>query len=312
LRTKFIVNPMANKGGCGKRWPHIRTELEKSIGRIGDDMIALTRAPNHATLLAADAVGAGCRCLVAVGGDGTFNEVLNGVIMHDRPLTPDLILAQVPAGTSNELSRAFAQHSPMQAGEAIACGQTRMVDVFRADARGYAGDPITRYGCILAIAGAPATISWRAQRAPLLKRLGPMSYVFMTAVTALTYAPCHYRVEIDAEAERSAPMWGLLLCSFAGGGKQLLLAPGADRGDGKLDLVMLGDLGRWEILTGVVPRLSDGSYLQRAKIARRQATRVTISSDRQVRADVDGESIGCLPMSIALLPFRVRVAARCP
>jgi diacylglycerol kinase (ATP) len=312
VTTKIIVNPMANKGTCGKRWPQIRAELEKSIGHLSDEAIALTRAPNHATHLASQAVGAGCRCLVAVGGDGTFSEVLNGVIVDDRPLAPDLVLAQVPAGTSNELSRAFGQHSPGLAGEAIRCGQTRAVDVFRVDAKGNSGDPVHRYGCLLAIAGAPATIAWRAQRAPLLKRLGPISYVIMTAVTALSYRPRHCRVQIDDAAEHNARMWGLLLCSFEGAGERLLLAPGADPADGKLDLVMLGDLGRWEILTRVVPGLGDGSYLTRAKISRRQAIRVRIASNRQVRADVDGESIGRLPMSVTLLPFRMHLAAGRP
>ena len=312
MRTKIIVNPMANKGACGKRWPHIRAELEKSIGRLSDEAIALTRARNHAAQLASQAVGAGCRRLVAVGGDGTFSEVLNGVIVDDRPLAPDLVLAQVPAGTSNELSRAFAQHSPGLAGEAIRNGQTRAVDVFRVEAKGYAGDPVHRYGCLLAIAGAPATISWRAQRAPLLKRLGPISYVIMTAITTLSYRPRSCHVRIDDEAEHNQRMWGLLLCSFEGAGERLRLAPGADPADGKLDLVMLGDVGRWEILTRVVPRLGDGSYLAATKISRRQVIRVTISSDRHVRADVDGESIGYLPMSVTLLPFRMRVAAQRP
>src|SRR5215813_7535952 len=70
VRTKIIVNPMANKGACGKRWPHIRAELEKSIGRLSDEAIALTRARNHAAQLASQAVGAGCRRLVAVGATG--------------------------------------------------------------------------------------------------------------------------------------------------------------------------------------------------------------------------------------------------
>jgi len=134
----------------------------------------------------------------------------------------------------------------------------------------------------------------------------------MTAITSLTYSPCRYRIQIDDEAEQSLPSWGLMLCSFDGAGEGLMLAPGADPSDGKLDLIMLGNLGRWESLTRVVPRLGDGTYLAQPKISRRHATRVTIGSDRQVRADVDGESIGQLPLSIALLPFRVNVAVNCP
>ena len=86
----------------------------------------------------------------------------------------------------------------------------------------------------------------------------------------------------------------------------------ADPCDGKLDLVMLGNLGRWESLTRVVPKLGDGSYLSQPKISRRHATRITIGSDRQVRADVDGESIGQLPLSITLLPFRMNLAVNRP
>jgi YegS/Rv2252/BmrU family lipid kinase len=312
VRTKFIVNPMANKGSCGERWPQIRAELEETLGPLAADDVVLTRGRNHATALASEAVATGYRRLVAIGGDGTFSEVLNGVIADDRPVVPDLVLAQVPGGTSNELSRSFGQRSIADASRAVASGQTRTIDIFRADAKGYSGTCVTRYGFLLAITGAPATISWRAQRVPLLKRLGPVSYVIMTAVTSLTYGPRLYRLQIDDEAEQSVPSWGLLLCSFEGAGEGLMLAPGADPGDGKLDLVVLGNLGRWESLTRVVPKLGDGTYIAHAKISRRHATRVTIASDRQVRADVDGESIGQLPMTVALLPSRIRVAANRP
>src|SRR5437762_2760354 len=215
---------MANKGGCGKRWPQIRAELEKHLGPIDDDDIAITRARNHATKLAQEAVDAGCRRLISVGGDA-------------------------------------------------------------------------------------ATISWRAQRVPLLKRLGPISYVLMTAFTSLTYSPRAYRIRIDDEAEQNLPMWSLMLCSFDGAGEGLMLAPGADPGDRKLDLIMVGEMGRWESLTKIVPNLGDGSYLAHPKVSRRHATRITIDSDLMVRADVDGESIGQLPMSVTVLPFHLKVAA---
>ena len=304
----IIVNPMANKGNCGKRWPQIRAELERHLGPVPGDDIAMTHAPNHATVLAREAVGAGYDRLVSVGGDGTFSEMLNGVISDDQPIAPGLVLAQLPGGTSNELSRSFGQLSFAEASQAIATGLTREIDVFRAEARGYAGNQVTRYGFVLAIVGAAATISWRAQRVPLLKRLGPVSYVLMTAFTSLTYSPRLYRIRIDDEAEQSLPMWSVLLCSFDGAGEGLMLAPGADPADGKLDLITVGDMGRWESLTKIVPNLGDGSYLAHPKVSRRHATRVTIDSDQMVRADIDGESIGQLPMSVTLLPFRLKVA----
>lgn len=312
MKTKIIVNPMANKGSCGKGWPQIRASLESQLGPLAADDIAMTGAPNHATSLAQEAVGDGYRRLVSVGGDGTFNEILNGVIADDRLIAPGLVMAQMPGGTSNELCRCFGQNSPADAANAIASGLTREIDVFRADARGYTEDRVMRYGFALAIVGAAATISWRAQRVPLLKRLGPVSYVIMTAITSLTYSPCQYRVKIDDEAEQSLRMWTVMLCSFDGAGEGLMLAPGADPADGKLDVIMAGDLGRWESLTQIVPKLGDGSYIAHPKVSRRHARRITIDSDRMTRADVDGESIGQLPISVALLPFRLTVAANRP
>jgi diacylglycerol kinase family enzyme len=128
MRTKFIVNPMANKGTCGKRWSRIRAELERALGAIAPDDVALTQARNHATALARDAVGAGYRRIVAVGGDGTLSEVVNGVIADDRPIAPDLVLAQVPGGTSNELSRSFDQRS---LGEAVHASSLAMGSCWR-------------------------------------------------------------------------------------------------------------------------------------------------------------------------------------
>ena len=137
MKTKIIVNPMANKGNCGKRWPRIRAELENGLGPLADDDIVMTQAPNHASVLAREAVGAGYRRLLLVGGDGTFSEILNGVISDDRPIAPDLVLAQLPGGTSNELSRSFGQFPLEAACKAIASGLTREIDVFRAEAKGY-------------------------------------------------------------------------------------------------------------------------------------------------------------------------------
>ena len=155
MKTRIIVNPMANKGNCGKRWPQILAELEKHLGPVSSVDVAMTRAPSHATALAREAISTGYQRLISVGGDGTFSEMMNGVIADDRPLAPDLVLAQVPGGTSNELCRSFGQLSLGEACKAIAMGHTRNVDVFRADARGYGGGQVTRYGFVLAIIGPP-------------------------------------------------------------------------------------------------------------------------------------------------------------
>ena len=93
-----------------------------------------------------------------------------------------------------------------------------------------------------------------------------------------------------------------------GQGRDCGLAPGADPADGQLDVITVGDVGRWEALTQIALKLADGSYLSNPKTMRRKASRVAIDSDDFVLADVDGENLGKLPMRIEMLPFRVSVA----
>src|SRR5436190_17022521 len=104
-KVAVIVNPAAHKGGAGKRWRAIEGELTR---RLGSFTPQFTTAPGHATALARQALSAGARRIVAVGGDGTANEVLNGLLDGSgRLVGPDAVLCPIPAGTANELCRAL-------------------------------------------------------------------------------------------------------------------------------------------------------------------------------------------------------------
>lgn len=308
MKARVIVNPQANKGNCWRRWPEIKAELEKNTGPLSATDVVMTGARNHASELARQAVASGCDRIISVGGDGTLNEVLNGLIIDNRPIAPDIVLAQVPGGTSNELSRSFGHLPLADACRAAVSSRLRPMDVFRVEAKAHSGQAAARYGFVLAIAGAAATISWRAQRAPLLKRLGPLSYVIMTVITTFSYTPRPYRIAFDDEAATTHKLWSVMACSFDGAGEGLALAPGADSADGHFDVITVGDVGRWEALTQIALKLADGSYLDNPKTMRRKASRLAIDADHFVLADVDGENLGKLPMRVEMLPFRVNVA----
>src|SRR6476620_788607 len=139
MRARVIVNPQSNKGNCARRCPQIRAELEKSMGPLSPADVVMTRSRNHATELAREAVADGCDRIISVGGDGTLNEVLNGLIVGDSPIAPDIVLAQVPGGTSNELSRSFGQLPLADACRAAASPRLRPIDVFRVEARAHSG-----------------------------------------------------------------------------------------------------------------------------------------------------------------------------
>src|ERR1700751_1053412 len=130
-----IVNPAANKGGAASRWAQIRSEL---TARLGGFQPCFTQAPGPATELARSALAKGARRIVAVGGDGTVNETLNGLLDPAGRLTvPDTVLCPIPAGTANELCRALGHLAhPLHAYEAAAGSGARSIDLLRVRCQG--------------------------------------------------------------------------------------------------------------------------------------------------------------------------------
>ena len=105
MRTRVFVNPAARKDGTARRWPEIRSRLEARLGPLD---AVFSEQPGQMTALARQAVSDGVRRFVAIGGDGTVNETLNGMLDGDgQLLAPDSVLCPIPAGTANELSRAL-------------------------------------------------------------------------------------------------------------------------------------------------------------------------------------------------------------
>src|SRR5260370_6013182 len=129
-KIAVIVNPAAHKGGAGKRWPAIQAEL---VGGVGAWEALITKAPGHATHLARAALAEGARRFVAVGGDGTVNETLNGLLEPSGRLSaPDAVLCPVPAGPANELFRPLGHlDHPARAFDPAARGRPRAIHLLR-------------------------------------------------------------------------------------------------------------------------------------------------------------------------------------
>ena len=309
LKTKVIFNPAANKGRCGKTWPAIKERLEAVLGPLD---VAATTARGAGTALARDAFASGCRRFVSVGGDGTLNEIVNGLVFDDRLLDPQIVFAQIPAGTSNATAQAMGHGglgaSADAAFAALAGDAARPMDLYRADSHAADGSSLYRYGFLVATLGAPATIGLRAGAMPLLKRLGPLAYVLTALATALTYRPREVLMRIDGHAVRKDLMWGAMICSIEGAGEGIVLAPGALVDDGQLDLVAMGNLTRREALTEIIPKLADGSYSRHAKVVRSLLKDIHIETQEPIPVDVDGEFVGFSPLRVRVVPEKLRMA----
>jgi len=131
-RTTVIVNPKSAAGRTGRVWTRIRPILKTALGAID---VFETIAPGHGIELAADALRSGCRRFVAVGGDGTLNEVVNG-LFADGPPDPDVTLGLIPLGTGSDFRRTVELPlDPEAAVQVIQKFRTEPIDVMRVDFR---------------------------------------------------------------------------------------------------------------------------------------------------------------------------------
>ena len=308
-KAAVIVNPAAHKGGAATRWPAIEAELAR---RLGSFVPHFTEAPGHATDLARAAVARGARRIVAVGGDGTVNEALNGLLDASGRLTaPDTVLCPVPAGTANELCRALGHlEHPARAYDAAAGTGTRPVDLLRVRCVDLAGRPVDRFGYLIVSLGAAATISHRTSRSRWLKKLGEVAYLLMTPVVTLGYRHRDIAITIDGRASGTRRLFTALVANTENGGGGMKLMPGAKFDDGVLDLIEMGDISRLGVLLGVMPKLYSGAHIGHPKVRVSQGASFRFESEVETLVDLDGETVGRLPLEVSVLPraFSVGVA----
>ncbi|MGQ0582397.1 MAG: diacylglycerol/lipid kinase family protein [Reyranella sp.] len=303
-----IVNRAANKGGAGRRWPAINAQLKTHLGLFQP---LFTEAPGHAAALARDALSRGARRVVVVGGDGTANEVLNGLLdSSGRLIAPDAVLCPVPAGTANELCRALGHlEDPLRAYAAAAGRGSRSVDLLRVRCVDLAGHRVERFGYLIVSLGAAATISYRTSRSAWLKRLGEIAYLLMTPVVTLGYRHRDIAIAIDGGAPQTRRLFTAMVANTENGGGGMRLMPGAKFDDGILDLIEMGDISRLGVLLDVMPKLYSGAHVGHPKVRVSQGTSFRFESEVETLVDLDGETVGRLPLDVSVLPRAFLVGA---
>jgi diacylglycerol kinase (ATP) len=300
--TVAVVNPASCGGRTGKAWP----ELRRALAAAGVEVVErLTSAPREATELTRAALAGGCERVVAVGGDGTLNEVVNGFFAVDgSPIAPAAALGLMPSGTGGDFRRTAGIPVGAAAAAVLAAGSTRPIDAGRLTLDGTA----PRHFVNIADCGIGGDVVARVNRSS--KRAGgTATFLYHSLASLLSYRPRAARVEIDGTVEEGRYQNVVVANGrYFGGG--MCVAPGAYLGDGLFDVVLFGDLPRLRSLTGI-RRIYAGTHIGRPgiRMIRARRVRVTPLEDPPLGFEMEGEEVGPAPATLEVLPGAMRLCA---
>jgi diacylglycerol kinase (ATP) len=299
--TVFVVNPASGNGAAGRRWPEVR-ERAAERGLQGD--ARLTSAPGHAAELAERAVGDGAGLIVVVGGDGTLNEVVNGLLRTSRR---DVELALVPSGTGDDFARSFRIPGDVGGALAIAGGASvRTLDLGRARFVGHDGAEAERYFANFAGAGISGAIARRG--AETSRRLGArLAYFWATVAVFSRWKIVEMTVQADDERRRGR-MNEVFIANggYAAGGMRV--APEADTGDGLLETVLIGDFSKPEFVI-TFPKIYRGTHVAHRKVEVLRARQIAVEAAVPLPLVLDGEQPGTTPARFEIVPGALRLRA---
>jgi len=294
-RAKIIINPVASGGKVGQQWPQISEVLRQ--GGLQFDA-ELTQAPLHAIEIARRALDQGFRHFVAVGGDGTVHEVVNGLVVEGH-IPPDVTLSIIPGGTGSDTIRVMGiSRDPLQACRTALGHQTRTVDIGVMECL-REGKPITRYFVNVAGLGFDGEVCVRVNRSS--KRIGgTLPYLTSLVLTLFAYSNKDVQLTVDGQPSQGR-FNSVVICNgqYFGGG--MWVGPKAAPDDGLFDVVLLGDLNKLEFLLNV-PRVYKGTHLTHPKVKSMQAREVHVQAAQPMFIQAEGELVGEAPATFRIIP----------
>jgi YegS/Rv2252/BmrU family lipid kinase len=305
LHTKVIVNPEAGSCSVRRDWPHISRRLQKA-GLSFD--YEFTEGTGQAIEIASRAINSGYNYLIAVGGDGTVNEVANGILRSNNSL--NVILGIVSAGTAHALSFSLNVANDCKDINAYSFlyGQRRaLIDVGVVQCWNR-GKLIERFFLNEASTGFSADIVDAWESLPI--RFGKNVNLALRTVVGYTSLATHrnknVRLSVGNEVE-SIPICTVIVSNGRYCANKMLIAPHASFDDGLLNAIIVSNISKFKLLR-IVPTLYTGSHIKYPEIRETKTDFVKIESDEHLLVEADGDIIGECPASFWVKPLALTVA----
>jgi YegS/Rv2252/BmrU family lipid kinase len=295
-----IVNPISANGSTGKRWPRTSRILRDLLPPF---QAKLTAGPGHARSLAFQAVEEGAEVILVHGGDGTLNEVVNGYLSH--PKHERTALALLPHGTGSDFAKTLElPRDPERAATQLLSGHEKRLDVGLATFPGPPQGANQRYFVNIADIGfGGELVQYVNSRS---KRLGgKLSFLRGLLVTLRHYRNKNLRISLEDGETMHVVASSVIVANgqYFGGG--MWVAPRASLTDGYLDIVVVGDVTRREVIANL-SRLYRGTLAEHPKVQTFPARQLDVASGETTHVEMDGELSGALPVSIRIQPEAIR------
>lgn len=301
MKNNFFVavNPNSGAGKAGKVWPQLKDELHQS----GIDFdFAISGKHRESIRQVGEAVAAGYRKIITVGGDGTLHHVVNGIFAQKAVAPSEISVGMVSIGTGNDWVRHF--DIPKNRAKAIATilhGKTQLQDVGKLS---YNNNQGLEYFMNFAGIGYDAYV---VEHTADLKKFGQSAYLYGLVQCLFKYHAQHLTIEVDGTPLLDEGVFMLIagLGKYAGGG--MMLSPDASINDGLFDLTVGKALSKGEIIR-MVHKLFNGKYVNHPKVVTKKCKHIKVEAHAPiVKAEADGELIGGGPFNISLASSKLKI-----
>jgi diacylglycerol kinase (ATP) len=299
----IIVNPNAGARKGAKDWPKISQYLnDADLSHI----CVLTEHRDHANRIVMEFIEKGYRNIAVVGGDGTMNEVVNGIFSQQFVPPSDITLGMIPVGTGNDWSRMFG--IPFEYKGAIDIlkkGTTFLQDVgkiyyFKKE------QPQVRYFMNIAGMGYDALVAKKANLQKEKGKGGPLSYFYFIFTGLFQYKFIDAVIEIDGHQVFKGEIFSMNvgICKYSGGG--MMQVPFAIPDDGLLDITLIKKAPKWMVIR-YANKLYDGTLVNLDFVNTYKGKNVRIRATGKLYLEADGESLGNSPFVYEILPRSLRI-----
>jgi YegS/Rv2252/BmrU family lipid kinase len=297
-----IINPNAGNGKGKKDWSRILSLFEREDIPI---VSRFTRQKGQAMEFVREAISSGFRKFISVGGDGTLNEVINGIFTQEHCSPKEIVTAMIPVGTGNDWGRMFGIPLVYEGSVGIIKENKQLLHDIGVISYYEGSQQHKRYFINIAGLGFEALVVSKTNRQKEKGKSSKAIYFYNLLSSLISYRKTESDVIIDGRKLHSK-VFSVNVGNgrYCGGGMRQ--TPDALPDDGLLDITVIKDMSRWEIIRSL-KLLYDGTILSHPKVDGFRSNNLLVESAQPIYAEADGESLGHTPVALSIIPAGTKI-----